>query len=133
MLSFNYLLDCTKLEETVLPNPALRASIISFESISFHDGELYAHIVIQILSRKEKAQGFSCLTTNRGSIYYHYPYAEISTAFQGLHVGLYRSITLTSSICMLTLTRQVSSQAVTNSKLRTTPTCMAGSIQDSIL
>lgn len=46
MLSFNYLLDCTKLEETVLPNPALRASIISFESISFHDGELYAHIVI---------------------------------------------------------------------------------------
>lgn len=46
MLSFNYLLDCIKLEEIVFFNLVLRVSIISFESIFFYDGEFYVYIVI---------------------------------------------------------------------------------------
>lgn len=60
MLNFNYLLDCTELEETVLSNSEIRVSTVRFESISFHVRELTVHIASQILTRKEEAQGFSC-------------------------------------------------------------------------
>ena len=84
MLKFIYLFDCTKLGETVLSNPAIRASIVSFESVSFHDGELNVHISSQILERKEEAQEFSCLSTDGGRIHYHYHMQKWAKLFKTL-------------------------------------------------